>query len=363
MIYFANPKSEYLYLKNKINKKIKDVLNSNSYILGNEVKKFEKNFSKYLGIKYSLGVSNGTDALILALKAIDIKSGDEVITTSHTAFATIAAIREVGAIPVFIDIKEDDFTIDTKNLEKKINKKTKAIIVVHIYGNPADILTVQKIAKKKKLILIEDCAQAHGAEYDKKKVGTFGDFSCFSFYPTKNLSTFGDAGMISTNNSKLFQRLKLSREYGWIKKNLSVRDGYNKRLDELHAAILNIKLSYLEKFNNKRILIAKKFLNSIKSKKIILPKIDILKKHVFHLFVIRVKNKQRSKFLNYLKKNGIIAGIHYPLPNHKQKPYKKYYKTKLPITDKISREIVSLPNFPLLTNNQINKIIHIVNKF
>ncbi len=363
MIYFANPKSEYLYLKNKIHRKIRDVLNSNSYILGNEVKKFEKNFSRYLGIKYSLGVSNGTDALILALKAIDIKRDDEVITTSHTAFATIAAIREVGAIPVFIDIKEDDFTIDTKYLKKKINKKTKAIIVVHIYGNPADILTVQKIAKKKKLILIEDCAQAHGAEYNKKKVGTFGDFSCFSFYPTKNLSTFGDAGMVSTNNSKLFQRLKLSREYGWIKKNLSIRDGYNKRLDELHAAILNIKLSYLEKFNDKRISIAKKFLNSIKSKKIILPKIDILKKHVFHLFVIRVKNNQRSKFLNYLKKNGIMAGIHYPLPNHKQKPYKKFHNTKLPITDKISREIVSLPNFPLLSNKQINKIINTVNKF
>ena len=218
MIYFANPKSEYLYLKNQIDRKIRNVLNSNSYILGNEVKKFEKNFSKYLGIKYSLGVSNGTDALILALRAIDIKRGDEVITTSHTAFATIAAIREVGAIPVFIDIKEDDFTIDTKYLKKKITKKTKAIIVVHIYGNPADILTVQKIAKKKKLTLIEDCAQAHGAEYDKKKVGTFGDFSCFSFYPTKNLSTFGDAGMVSTNNYKLFKRLELSREYGWIKK-------------------------------------------------------------------------------------------------------------------------------------------------
>ncbi len=363
MIYFANPKSEYLYLKNQIDRKIRDVLNSNSYILGNEVKKFEKNFSKYLGIKYSLGVSNGTDALILALKAIDIKQGDEVITTSHTAFATIAAIREVGAIPVFIDIKEDDFTIDTKYLEKKITKKTKAIIVVHIYGNPADVLAVQKIAKKKKLILIEDCAQAHGAEYDKKKVGTFGDFSCFSFYPTKNLSTFGDAGMISTNNHKFFKRLKLSREYGWIKKNFSVKDGYNKRLDELHAAILNIKLSYLEKFNNKRILIAKKFLNSIKSKKIIMPKMSNLKKHVFHLFVVRVKNNERLKFLNYLKKNGIIAGIHYPIPNHKQKPYKRFHKSKLPVTDKISKEIVSLPNFPLLSNKEVNKIINIVNRY
>ena len=363
MIYFANPKSEYKFLKSKINKKISRVLNSNSYILGQEVKQFEKNFSKYLGIKYSLGVSNGTDALILSLKAIDIKAGDEVITTSHTAFATIAAIVEVGAIPVFIDIKEDDFTINTNILKKKITKKTKAIIVVHIYGNPADILTVQKIAKKNRIPLIEDCAQAHGAEYKNKKVGTFGDFSCFSFYPTKNLSTFGDAGLVSTNNYKMFNRLKLTREYGWVKKNLSVRDGYNKRLDELHAAILNVKLSYLDIFNKKRILIANKFLKSIKSKKIILPKTNSFKKHVFHLFVIRVKNNQRPKFLNYLKKNGIIAGIHYPLPNHKQKPYKKFVKSKLPITDKISKEIVSLPNFPLLTNKQINKIISIVNRY
>ena len=363
MIYFANPKSEYKFLKSKINKKISKVLNSNSYILGQEVKQFEKNFSKYLGVKYSLGVSNGTDALILSLRAINIKAGDEVITTSHTAFATIAAIVEVGAIPVFIDIKEDDFTINTEILKKKITKKTKAIIVVHIYGNPADILTVQRIAKKNRIPLIEDCAQAHGAEYKNKKIGTFGDFSCFSFYPTKNLSTYGDAGLICTNNYKMLNRLKLLREYGWVKKNLSIRDGYNKRLDELHAAILNVKLSYLDLFNKKRILIAHKFLKSIKSKKIILPKTNFFKKHVFHLFVIRVKNNERPKFLNYLKKNSIVAGIHYPLPNHKQKPYKKFMKSKLPVTDKISKEIVSLPNFPLLTNKQVNKIIDIVNRY
>jgi dTDP-4-amino-4,6-dideoxygalactose transaminase len=169
MILFANPKSEYIFLKKKIDTKIKKILNSNSYILGEEVKNFEKKFSKYLGIKYTVGVSNGTDAIILALEAINIKKGDEVITTSHTAFATIAAIVNVGAIPVFIDIKEDDFTIDTSKIEKNINKKTKAIIAVHIYGNPVDILNLKKITKKYKIILIEDCAQAHGAEYKKKK--------------------------------------------------------------------------------------------------------------------------------------------------------------------------------------------------
>ena len=211
MIFFANPKSEYIYLKKKIDSRIKKVLESNSYILGKEVENFEKNFSKYLGMKYSVGVSSGTDAIILALQSIDIKRGDEVITTSHTAFATIAAIVDVGAIPVFIDIKEDNFTIDVSKIEKKISNKTKAIIAVHIYGNPVDINELLKIKKKYKIALIEDCAQAHGAEYNKKKVGTFGDFSCFSFYPTKNLSTFGDAGAISTNNIEMYKKIKLLR--------------------------------------------------------------------------------------------------------------------------------------------------------
>ena len=363
MLFFANPKSEYIYRKKKIDSKIKKVLNSNSYILGKEVENFEKNFSKYIGLNFSVGVSNGTDAIILALQAINIKKGDEIITTSHTAFATIAAIVDVGAIPVFIDIKEDDFTIDTSKIEKKITKKTKAIIAVHIYGNPVDIKEIIRIKKKFKITLIEDCAQAHGAEYNKKKVGTFGDFATFSFYPTKNLSTFGDGGMVSTNNNKMYKKVKLLREYGWNRKNFSIRMGSNKRLDELHAGILSIKLVHLNEFNNKRIIIAKKFLKKIKSKKLILPNIDILKKHVFHLFVLRIKNNQRDKFLNYLKKNNIFAGIHYPLPNHQQKPFIKYNKTKLPVTEKISNEIVSIPNYPLLSTKEINKIIRVINNF
>lgn len=363
MIFFANPKSEYTYLKKKIDNKIKKVLNSNSYILANEVEKFEKNFSKYLEIKFSVGVSNGTDALILALQAINIKKGDQVITTSHTAFATIAAIVDVGAIPVFIDINEDDFTIDTSKIEKKITKKTKAIIAVHIYGNPVNIKELIRIKKKYNIFLIEDCAQAHGAEYDKIKVGNFGDFACFSFYPTKNLSTFGDAGIISTSHKHMYQKLKLLREYGWIKKNLSLCKGSNKRLDELHAGILNVKLTFLEKFNNNRISIAKSYLAKIKSNKIILPKVDQVKKHVYHLFVIRIKNKKRNDFLNYLKKNKIFAGIHYPIPNHKQKPFLKYSTTDLPVTERIAKDIVSLPIYPLLSRKDVNKIISVINNY
>lgn len=362
-IYFANPKSEYIFLKKKIDRKIEKVLNSNSYILSKEVDNFEKKFSKYLNVKYSVGVSNGTDAIVLALQACNIKEGDEVITTSHTAFATIAAIVDVGATPVFIDIKEEDFTIDVSMVQNKITSKTKAIIAVHIYGNPVDIIKLKKIKKKNNIILIEDCAQAHGSEYNRKKTGSFGDISCFSFYPTKNLSTFGDAGMVSTNSNKLYKKIKLLREYGWIKKNVSLQKGSNKRLDELHASILNIKLDYLDKFNYKRIFIAKKYLKFIKSEKLILPKLNSIKKHVFHLFVVRVKNNKRTKFINYLKKNNIYAGIHYPIPNHQQLPFKKYCKTKLHVTEKISKEIVSIPIYPLLRNNEITKIISVINRF
>jgi dTDP-4-amino-4,6-dideoxygalactose transaminase len=364
MIFFANPKSEYIYLKKKIDSKIKKVLNSNSYILGEEVENFEKKFSKYLGIRFSIGVSNGTDAIILALQSINIKKGDEIIAPSHTAFATISAIVDLGAVPVFIDINENDFTIDTKQIEKKITKKTKAIIAVHIYGNPVNMDEIMRIKKKYKIFLIEDCAQAHGAIYNKTKVGNFGDISTFSFYPTKNLSTFGDGGAVCTNNSKIYKKVKLLREYGWIKKNFSISNGSNKRLDELHAGILNVKLSYLDYFNEKRILIAKKYLNNLKSPKLELPKINFIKKkHVFHLFVIRVKNNQRNNFLDYLKKKNILAGIHYPLPNHQQKPFKKYCNNKLIITEKISKEIVSLPNYPLITNKSLNRIINLINKF
>ena len=363
MLFFANPRSEYIYLKKKIDSKIKKVLNINSYILGKEVEKFEKNFSDYLGVNYSVGVSNGTDAIILALQAINIKKGDEIITTSHTAFATIAAIVDVGAVPVFIDINENDFTIDVSKIENKITKKTKAIIAVHIYGNPVDLKEILKIKKKFKIPLIEDCAQAHGAEYKNRKVGTFGDFATFSFYPTKNLSTYGDGGMVATNNNKIYKKIKLLREYGWKRKNFSTQKGSNKRLDELHAGILSIKLAHLDKFNNKRISIAKKFLKKIKSKKLILPNISLLKKHVFHLFVLRIKNNRRDDFLNYLKKRNIHAGIHYPLPNHLQKPFRKFNKTKLPVTEKISNEIVSIPNYPLLKSSEINKIIKVINSF
>lgn len=362
MIYFANPKSEYVFLKKKIDTKIKKVLNSNSYILGKEVKTFEKNFSNYLGIKYSIGVSSGTDALILSLKSLNIKPGDEVITTSHTAYATIAAIVEVGGIPKFVDIKETDFTIDVSKVTSIINKKTRAIIAVHIYGNPVEIDDLKKITKRNKIFLIEDCSQAHGAEYKNKKVGTFGDISCFSLYPTKNLGGFGDGGIISTNNKSIYKKIRLLREYGWIEKNKGAIHGINNRLDEIQAGILNVKIKFLDKFNKKRKLIAEKYLKQIKSKHLLLPRVYGHKKSVYHLFVVRINKNLRSKFINYLKTKNITCGIHYPIPNHRQKPYLKF-KSNLLITEKISKEIISLPIYPMLKSNEINNIIKSINNF
>tara|TARA_B100000795_G_C22805421_1_gene444518 strand:+ start:3802 stop:4896 length:1095 start_codon:yes stop_codon:yes gene_type:complete len=361
MINFANPKSEYLKNKKKIDIAITKTLSSNDYILGKSVKKFEKNFSKYNQCKYSLGVSSGTEAIIVALKSLGIKYGDEIITTSHTAYATVAAITEIGANPILIDINNTNFNMNYDEIEKNITKKTKAVILVHLYGLVANVIKIKAICKKNNIFLIEDCAQAHGAEFNKKKVGTFGDFGTFSFYPTKNLSTFGDAGSIITNNQKLYKKAKLYREYGWVKKNIGILKSINRRMDEIHAAILNVQLNDLDKNNSKRIKIAKLYSEKIKNKNILLPKTMANTKNVFHLYVIIVKNNLREKLIIYLNKNKINPGIHYNLANHQQIPFKKFKKSKLTNTKKIIPDILSLPIYPELSLLNVKKIIKIIN--
>jgi len=332
---------------------------NNSFINGPAVKEFETAFAEFTGAKDCVAVSSCTSALQLSLLALSIGPGDEVITVPYTWVSTVEAIKQVGATPIFVDINATDLCIDVGQIRNVITERTKAILPVDLYGTVSNIDALKKF----NLPIVQDAAQSTGAIYKGKRVGGLSHLTCFSFYPTKNLGTFGDAGIVSTNKNKIYKKLKLLREYGWVKKNISLQNGSNKRLDELHAGILNIKLAYLDQFNNKRILIAHKYLKFIKSKKIILPEISSFKKHVFHLFVVRVKNKKRNNFLNYLKKNNIYAGIHYPIPNHLQKPFLKYHNTKLPITEEISKEIVSIPNYPLLSNKQISKIIDVINKF
>lgn len=349
-------------LKNEINQAVTRVLNSGRLILGDEVKKFENDFSRYIGVKYAIGVNSGTDAIKIALRALSIGFGDEVITVANTAVPTVSAIRETGAKPVFVDIK-DDYNIDENKVEQAITKKTKAILPVHLYGQPSNLPALLKIAKKYKLKLIEDCAQAHGAKINKQLVGSFGDLGCFSFYPTKNLGAFGDGGLIVTANKFLADNCRSLRFYGMKKNYFALAEGYNSRLDELQAAILNTKLKYLGDWLAKRQNIAAAYLANIKNKKIQLPAVNNLKSHAFHLFVIRVK--QRQKMMEYLDKNMIGYGIHYPDPIHLQTAYHflGYRKGSLPKTEKFAKEILSLPIFPELINSEVEYIIDKLNKF
>ena len=364
MIYFSYPKAGYLKYSEEINKSIEDVLYSETYIKGENVLKFENNFSNYIGTKYSIGVGNATDAIYLSLRAIGVKKGDEVITVSHTATGTVAAIAGTGATPVFVDISDKYYTINVNEVEKNINKKTKVIIVVHIYGQACDMDSILTISKKYGIPIIEDCAQAAGAKYKGKRLGSLGTIGCFSFFPTKNLSCIGDGGLATTNDKYLYEKIKSLGQYGWDKNRDAKSIGTNSRLDELQAAILNVKLKYLDQDNQERIQIATLYRSSIDNMLISHPEKSKHCYHVYHLYVISVK-KGRDKLIEYLRKNGIYAGIHYSLPVHKQKAYKKYLlkSSNLTNTEKIIKSIVSIPMYQGLENKSINKTIDLLNLF
>tara|TARA_B100001059_G_scaffold56775_1_gene51837 strand:+ start:16057 stop:17163 length:1107 start_codon:yes stop_codon:yes gene_type:complete len=365
MIIFADPKKEYLFLKKKINSQIIKVLNKGVYTLGEETKSFENNFTKYIGAKYSTSVNSGTDAIKISLLALGIGKGDEVITSSHTALATIAAIIDVGATPVLIDIDNKTYNLKTNQIKKSITKKTKAIIPVHIYGQSCDMNSIKIIANQHGLRIIEDCSQATGSKYKKNFVGTFGDIGCFSFYPTKNLAAFGDGGMISTNNKVIYNNVKSIKQYGWnqFKSPKSKLIGINSRLDEIQAAILNLKIKYLDTLIKKRINIAKIFNNHIDSKFYKLPFADPQNKHSYHLYVIQSKN--RNKLIEEFKKHDVFVGIHYNHLITEYRGYKKFLKVPFEIknTKKLYDNAISIPNHPYLKNNEIKKILKILEKY
>ena len=354
-------KKNYLSIKKEIDNSIQQVINKTDFILGSEVKKFESKFANFLNIKYCAGVSSGTSAIELALRACDIGNGDEVITTPHTWVSTAEAISNVGAKPIFVDIREDTFNINAELIENKISKKTKAILPVHLYGNPAEMSLIMKIAKKYKLKVIEDVAQAHGAEFGGKKCGTIGDLGCFSFYPGKNLGAFGDAGGVVSNNKYLIEKIKKLRNHGSSKtKNEYDILGNNSRLDGIQAAVLNVKLKYLNDWIIKRQYIASQYTEKLKDR-VITPVISKNTKHAFHLYVIRTKF--RDELINTLKNNNIDTRIHYPIPVHQQKIYvSKEKKLKLPVTERIVKEILSIPIFPEMSKNQINFISSKINE-
>lgn len=361
MILCSNPKEGYLAYQREIDQAVLNVFKEGRYILGNQVKSFEEEFATFIGVKYAIGVGSGTEALYIALKAYDIGSGDEVITVSHTAVATVAAIRQCGATPVFVDIEPDFYTIDVSKIEISLTNRTKAIIVVNLYGQSADIDSIIKLANRHNLRVIEDCAQAHGAKFNGKKVGSIGDVGCFSFYPTKNLGGVGDGGIITTNHENVAIKIKLLREYGWQERYISYIQGYNSRLDEVQAAILRIKLKYLEKDNNRRKMIAAKYDKELNELDLYLPKTRSNGEHVYHLYVIRTK--KRNELKEFLYQNKILALIHYPVPVHLQPAYKEYANFPLEITERIAGEILSLPMYPELSDENINFVIDTINKF
>ena len=306
-------------IKSKILNSVTKIINSKQYILGKSVKSFESEFSKFCGSKYAIGVNSGTDALILSLMAIDIKYGDEIIIPSHSASGTATAVLAVGAKPIFVDIDPDSFLIDIIDL-KKITKKTKVIIPVHLYGQSCDITKILEIANKNKIKIIEDCAQAHGTKFKNIHVGNFGVTGCFSFYPTKNLGAIGDGGCVITNNKVIYEKKKILRDFGWKKRfNSSIR-GLNSRLDEIQAAILRIKLKRLDQYNLKRKKIASKYFKDFfKHKYIKTPKLLKYSNHTFHQFVIKVPKNTRNNLINFCKKKKILLVIHYPIPLHKRR--------------------------------------------
>jgi dTDP-4-amino-4,6-dideoxygalactose transaminase len=358
----ANPHAQYLSHQAEIDAAIAAAIAGNRYILGPQTKAFESEFAQYIGVKHGIGVGSGTEALHLAICACEIGAGDEVITVSHTAVATVSAIELAGATPVLVDIDPATYTIDPRKIEAAITSHTKAIIPVHIYGGLADLDPILKIAKEHHLKVIEDCAQAHGARYHDRRAGSWGDVACYSFYPTKNLGAIGDGGLVATDDSAIAERLDLLRQYGWRERYISEISGWNTRLDELQAAILRVKLKYLDADNDRRRQRAAMYdemLQGVATRPIELAHTQ----SVYHLYVIR--HPQRDQLMQHLSDRGIGTAIHYPLPIHLQPAYRGRLGDvgSLPETEQAAREILSLPMFPELPESDVKTVADAIREF
>lgn len=359
----ANPGLQYVKYQREINEAVQRVFSKGNYILGEEVRNFEMEFAEFLGAGFCIGVASGTDALSLALKAVGVSAGDEVITVSHTAVATVAAIERIGAIPVFSDIEPLTRCIDPRKFATLITDKTKAVVPVHIYGQPAGMNEIISISQRYNLKIVEDCAQAHGASINGKMVGTSGDAAAFSFYPTKNLGAIGDGGAVVTNSPAIADKLKFLREYGWKERYISHLRGVNSRLDEVQAAILRIKLPYLSKDNDRRRKIAEYYISGINREMIQPPSFIKGTLHAMHLFV--VESEDRSALQKYLNDSGIGTALHYPLAIHQQPAYAGNIRgcQDLLFTNELYKRILTLPVFPELTDSQVERIYNALKKW
>jgi dTDP-4-amino-4,6-dideoxygalactose transaminase len=359
-IPFGNLKRHYEQLREQIDTATREVYESGWLILGQQVQDFEANFAQYCGAKYAVGVGSGTEALHLALLACGIKPGDEVITVANTCVPTLSAVSFAGAVPVFVDIDQKTFTINPALIEARITPKTKAILPVHLYGQCADMDLILEIANRYGLAVIEDCAQAHGSLYKGRMAGTIGHAGAFSFYPSKNLGAFGDGGLVLTNDATIAQTVVKLRNYGQEKRYYHSIKGFNSRLDELQAAILNAKLPYLDAWNQRRREIARRYHEAFSSVGLCCPAEAPDRFHTYHLYVLRVP--QRDRFQQLLAQNAIATLIHYPIPVHLQESYTecRVQGKYLPLTEQLASEIVSLPLYPELTDEEVNYIIQTV---
>ena len=361
MIPMVDLKRQYHSLKNEIDQAISNVLEQTQFILGPNVKALEEEVAAYHNLPHAVGVANGTDALLLALRACGIQAGDEVITTPFTFIATAEVIAQLNATPVFVDIRPDTFNIDSNKIAAKITSKTKAIIPVHLFGHPADMKPIVDIAQKYNLKVIEDCAQAFGATYDGQKVGTFGDAGCFSFFPSKNLAGYGDGGMVITKNKEVAQQVKVLRNHGSNVRYYHHAVGYNSRLDEIQAAIIRVKLKQINQMNDARRLNASAYCSAITRKDIILPTEVDGCRHVYHQFTLR--SKYRDIIAKALQEKGIASAIYYSVPLHRQEVFLKLYNfsEKLPQSETSAHEVISLPMFPELNREEISIIADVIN--
>lgn len=366
MISFLNVQQINARFESAFKNVFTDFLNAGQCILGNKLMQFEKEFAEYCGTKYCIGVASGLDAITILCKGYielgKLKAGDEVLVSANTYIASILGLINAGLVPVLVEPNKTEFTISAGNIEKQITPKTKMILVVHLYGELADMRAINILANQHDLLVIEDAAQAHGAvDTDGFKAGNLSDGGAFSFYPSKNLGALGDGGAITTNNQELYEVVHKLRNYGASEKYKNDIKGVNSRLDELQAAFLSIKLKRLDADNSNRREISKYYFDQINNDKITLPSNNVSDSHVFHVFVIRCGN--RNGLQQYLLANGIQTVIHYPIPPHKQKALKEYAHLKLPITEQMHDEVLSLPISPIQTIEDTKRIVFILNQF
>lgn len=361
LVDFLNLQEINSRFRNEILSSIERVIDSGWYISGEENKKFCEKFSRYCGVNHTIGVANGMNALELIIKAYGFGNNDEIIVPANTYIASILAISENNCTPVLIEPDINTYNINPNLIEEKITERTKAIMVVHLYGQAVQMQKIWELAKKYDLKVIEDAAQAHGACYNGKLVGNLGDAAGFSFYPGKNLGCLGDGGAVTTNDENLFDKISALRNYGSFIKYHNLYKGVNSRLDEIQAAILSVRLKYLDQDNARRREISKYYRDNIRNENITLPSAYDESAHVWHVFVVRTDN--RDNFQRYLTENGIQTVIHYPVPPHKQPAYREWNRLSFPITEKIHRDVISLPMSPAMTDSEVEEVVEVVNRY